>query len=283
MIDEYLNYIHEGYLLSDTTISIDLEKFERGKIKKLLIVGPSGSGKSTLGEFLSKKYKSSYIDTDSFHGNKQKFISHIKSNKREIIEGMYTVELYLKDDTVKRILSNLPIILLGDSALKSIINSMERAKRGRWSWWEDVKTTYKTNVVNGFIKDYKRFRTDRIKRGNVKKYIPSKFDLITFPREEWDDIKERLGRNEIVHSIRVDRDYDKFKKGKFYITEWGRLIEITSIEKLSSIDDYYYYNELNSAQKNDLKKYNKLDHISFRYTTKQKILPDFEDIDWSKF
>jgi ABC-type proline/glycine betaine transport system ATPase subunit len=49
--------IQERYLLSDHTISIDLDKFESGESRKLVIAGLSGAGKSTLGRYLAEKYK----------------------------------------------------------------------------------------------------------------------------------------------------------------------------------------------------------------------------------
>ena len=35
MINSYLQYIQEGYLFSDKTISVNLDKFESGENKKL--------------------------------------------------------------------------------------------------------------------------------------------------------------------------------------------------------------------------------------------------------
>ncbi len=45
MINTYLQYIQEGYLFSDKTISIDLNKFESGESNKLIVMGLSGSVK----------------------------------------------------------------------------------------------------------------------------------------------------------------------------------------------------------------------------------------------
>jgi hypothetical protein len=42
LVKEYLNYIQERKIISDQTISIDLDKFISGENKKLLIAGLSG-------------------------------------------------------------------------------------------------------------------------------------------------------------------------------------------------------------------------------------------------
>ena len=64
MIDEYLQYIQEGYIFDDKNISLDLYKFENGESNLLLVAGIAGAGKSTLGKKLAKKYKCGYIESD---------------------------------------------------------------------------------------------------------------------------------------------------------------------------------------------------------------------------
>ena len=66
MIDQYLLTLHEGYLLNNKTISVNLQDFISGKNKKLFIVGVMGSGKSTLGVKLAKKLKVKLYNIDFF-------------------------------------------------------------------------------------------------------------------------------------------------------------------------------------------------------------------------
>ncbi len=71
MIDSYLGYLIEGYVLSDKDLSVNLDKFEDGSMKKLLIFGPCGSGKSTTGRVLSKKYNVPFLEIDHMYWGKR--------------------------------------------------------------------------------------------------------------------------------------------------------------------------------------------------------------------
>jgi ATP-dependent protease Clp ATPase subunit len=74
-LNHYLNYIQEGYILSNKNISVNLKDFETGKKNKLLIVGTMGSGKTTLAEKLAKKYRVKFYCIDSlWHKLKQKYM-----------------------------------------------------------------------------------------------------------------------------------------------------------------------------------------------------------------
>jgi len=141
ILDEYLNQIQEGYLISDKTISVNLNDFESGKKNKLLIIGPSGSGKTTIGESLSKKYKIEWISIDSLWWRlKKKYfkdsdlrdkvihkkvekkvyvevIKYLKSNRRLIIEGIDLLEIYVKQPQYKKLILNQPMIILGVSSI----------------------------------------------------------------------------------------------------------------------------------------------------------------------
>lgn len=48
-------------------------------------------------------------------------------------------------------------------------------------------------------------------------------NIITFPKNEWNDVKSRLSEGKIVYTIRVDNDneYGKYRAGDVLKTEWG--------------------------------------------------------------
>jgi hypothetical protein len=54
---------------------------------------------------------------------------------------------------------------------------------------------------------------------------------ITFPKNEWADIQKRLNENEIVYTIRVDKEYEKYSIGDTLVTEWNTKIKILSVKK----------------------------------------------------
>lgn len=159
MIDPITEYIlHEGYVLSDKTISINLSDFQSGKRKKLLIIGTAGSGKTTLGEILAKKMRVKWVSIDSLWWRlKQQYfkdvdekkeeleakvfektIEHLRSSERLIIEGVDLIELYGKKPEYKKLILNQAMIILGVSALRAGLRAGVRNKNreGGEGWRE---------------------------------------------------------------------------------------------------------------------------------------------------
>ncbi|MCK5607712.1 (d)CMP kinase [Candidatus Pacearchaeota archaeon] len=151
MLNRYLDSLQEGYILSDKTISVNLDKFISGESNILLIAGIPASGKSTLGKKLAKKYKAKYIETDIFYNvndsqaaedyepeeeYKKDFVKKYKrSKKRYVIEGVitywscfveggnYTLNNFIKE------YSGIPIIILGPSILKVTLRGYKRERQ----------------------------------------------------------------------------------------------------------------------------------------------------------
>jgi len=94
---------------------------------------------------------------------------------------------------------------------------------------------------------------------------------ITFPKEEWKDIRRRLDSGKNVFSIRVSDEYDKYRQGEVYTTEWRAQIKIISIKKIKNIKEYEHQDELDINTIKQLKKYNKLDVLEFRKVNNNKI------------
>jgi len=144
MLEQYLLSIQEGYLLSDKTISIDLNKFESGESNILLIAGLPASGKSTLGKNLAKKYKATYIGTDEFCLMNKKvkdpddcyrllYKKLSKSNKRYVIEGVLVYWTCIKWKTNETLpffntSKKSPIIILGASVMTTLFQGWKREK-----------------------------------------------------------------------------------------------------------------------------------------------------------
>jgi adenylate kinase family enzyme len=152
LIQQYLDYLQEGYVFSNKTVSIDLDKFISGEKKKLIIAGLSGSGKSTLCGYLAKKYKAECFETDRcgskiVHKDKHfgaqnppiKMLKEVfyegwvkcikpqlKTNKRQVVEGGMVWQGYLFFPEVRKEIRDYPIIILGHSALKSSFGVMQR-------------------------------------------------------------------------------------------------------------------------------------------------------------
>lgn len=170
IIDLYLSRIQEGYILSDKTISVNLDDFESGKNKKLLIIGMSGSGKTTLGEKLAKKYRVKWISIDSYWWRlRQKYfkdapntdeterklikklvefvIDTIKNNERLIIEGVDILNIYSEFPKYRKIILNQSLIILGLSSLRAGIRAgIRNRKREGGEGWRELYWMVKFNM-----------------------------------------------------------------------------------------------------------------------------------------
>lgn len=198
MIDEYLEYIQERKLISDTTISIDLDKFISGESNKLVIAGLSGSGKSTLCKILAKKFKAECFETDRcgnkiVHKGKRfgginppiKMLKELfyegwikcikpelKTNKRQVVEGGMVWQGYVFFPEVRKAIQDYPVIILGHSALKATWGVMQRitTKHNLAYSINKIPLVYERNFIL-LSKLLDTFRDKRIKHGgNIEQF-----------------------------------------------------------------------------------------------------------------
>ncbi|HBI17112.1 MAG: hypothetical protein UR60_C0018G0002 [Candidatus Moranbacteria bacterium GW2011_GWF2_34_56] len=92
-------------------------------------------------------------------------------------------------------------------------------------------------------------------------------NTITFPKNEWDDIKLRLKNKKTVCTLRVDDEYGKYKTGDVLKTEWDLNVKIISVNKVSGgIDglkkDYEFFDKLTEEMIQDLTSYEKIEIIT---------------------
>ena len=194
MIDEYLDYLQEGFLFSDKTISIDLDKFISGEKNKLLIAGLSGGGKTTLCRHLAKRYKAECFETDTcsdfledlrantstspnalppkevFYNGYYKCVKpRMNNNRRQIVEGGLVWESYYFFPEIRKYLNQYPIIIFGTSSLKSSLQLLNRRRAvGKKTGLKKIYKLYLRNFVQ-LNKLLKYFKEERLKAGgNVK-------------------------------------------------------------------------------------------------------------------
>lgn len=169
ILTEYLRFLHEGYLLSDKTISVNLSRFESRQSNKLLILGMAGAGKTTLGKLLSKKYKVPLMSTDRDFKSEAHIYKVIRNNERLIIEGIDLVYSY-KFPMRRRIIVEQPMIILGMAALRAGIRAGIRNKNAGMSATEILRLI-KTNIQH-LEKPMKLLRNDLMKNPNneIKEY-----------------------------------------------------------------------------------------------------------------
>jgi len=181
MINKYLNYLTEGYIFSDKTLSINLNKFESGQINKLLIFGPCGSGKSTIGRILSKKYNVPLQEIDHMYWGKRykfedeaelprkerkkqievvrsKLMKMLSDNKKMIIEGVDWIDIYKEHKNFRPTMLKQSMIVLGLSSWKAGWRAGKRNIQHGENWTE----LYKMTKVNyQYLEKYlKKIRND---------------------------------------------------------------------------------------------------------------------------
>ncbi len=159
-------FLQEGYILSDKTISVNLEKFENGSEKKLLIIGSAGSGKTSVGKILSKKYKVPIYNTDDINSNVRNDLNMydidevskslddkadelifqnikklIQSPEKSIVEGVG-----LMDPGLRKYILHLPMIIMGRSSLYSALKGSGRVRGGNRSRIHEFWLLTKHNI-----------------------------------------------------------------------------------------------------------------------------------------
>jgi ABC-type oligopeptide transport system ATPase subunit len=199
IIDNYLEYIQEGYILDDKSISIDLDKFENGESNKLIIVGLSGGGKTTLGKYLAEKYNCYYNELDNCCRksltkeeldeyrkdmktaikpkffkifNDKCFKPALLSNRREVLEGPI-YQSYNMFPTTRPLVNKHPVIILGTSALKSSWNRIIRTSKKhkeRTSYEHFKKVIMSIELNFGYLQNQvDMFKKERLKAGGEVK------------------------------------------------------------------------------------------------------------------
>jgi hypothetical protein len=99
--------------------------------------------------------------------------------------------------------------------------------------------------------------------------IKSNAMIITFPRNEWNAIKERFDNRKSVSTIRVDNEYGKFKTNDVLETEWGVSVIVSSVTQIKGgikelENRYEYFAELTEEMKQELSNYDKMEIIVLR-------------------
>jgi len=175
------SWLNEAIIISDKTISIDLNDFLSGKYDKLFVIGLVASGKTTLGHKLGRKYKVNVYHTDDCwnkiipddpmnvnkrdmikYGDKYRKCIEALLNKKEkcIIEGLGILEYpYLYKNRYSKMIETYPSVIVGSSMFKSSIQAIKDPKRK-----SKIIHTLKTNIK--VMDMYNKFRKNRIKVGN---------------------------------------------------------------------------------------------------------------------
>ena len=85
----------------------------------------------------------------------------------------------------------------------------------------------------------------------------SNYPPISFPKDEYNDLRTRAKTGRPIVTIRVSKEYGKYKVGKVYRTAFGYNLKVVKELYIDDLRDYPYYNEIknNKAWIQQLKKY----------------------------
>jgi len=187
----YLDYLYEGIVFDDKTISVDLYKFLNKSKKELYIIGLSGAGKTTLSKKLQLKNIDSTddcpFDADRWYkGDKKErdlmFQEYIECssekilNTKGILEGIGIFEAYTRNEKVKKKILDSPCIIIGTSAFKSSYRAYMRQHRFHKSIKRFFQNGYLHKNLFNYLPQLNTLRKDRI---NVKGSIIEQFNVNT--------------------------------------------------------------------------------------------------------
>lgn len=90
--------------------------------------------------------------------------------------------------------------------------------------------------------------------------------VITFPKNEWQDIKERFKNGKEVYTLRVSDERGKYLIEDVLMTEWEQKVKVVSIKQISGgieelKKEYEYFGELTEEMLNELREYNDIEII----------------------
>ncbi|MDD4931244.1 MAG: hypothetical protein PHG66_03830 [Candidatus Colwellbacteria bacterium] len=96
-------------------------------------------------------------------------------------------------------------------------------------------------------------------------------NIINFPVEEESDIRLRISKGKKVFSVRVSREYGRYKKGDELRTEWGDKLLVSDVIKISGgveelREKYVFFRELNERMLSEIKPYKEMDILTLSPT-----------------
>lgn len=85
--------------------------------------------------------------------------------------------------------------------------------------------------------------------------INSELPIITFPEDEWDNIKKNIEKNKIFYTTRVSIEKNKYIKNKIYLTQWGSLLTVVDVINYKKVNEHPFLSDLSDKQIEIIRKY----------------------------
>ena len=79
-------------------------------------------------------------------------------------------------------------------------------------------------------------------------------DYIDFPKAEHSAYQERLQNKQMIYTIRVSKEVNKYHPGRVYNSPFGEL-KVVSVQHFQKLDENPFYNELTKQQIKGISKY----------------------------
>ena len=94
---------------------------------------------------------------------------------------------------------------------------------------------------------------------------------IHFPKSEIEELKKRLNQNKTIFTIRVSKEYGKYKKDEILKTDWKDKLKVLDLIKVKGIDDlekkYLHFKEAKKSypkEFDNIKKYQNIDILELK-------------------
>jgi len=75
------------------------------------------------------------------------------------------------------------------------------------------------------------------------------YEVISFPKREWTQIKKVLHQTGKSSTVRCCLELGKYKKGQRFMTPWKDLIEIVSVKRYTKAESLPYWSQLDKGMK----------------------------------
>jgi hypothetical protein len=117
------------------------------------------------------------------------------------------------------------------------------------------KNGYIGEAVKGEI-EYAKSKNKEIEYlENINEKINKNYMEMSFPKNEYEDIKKFLDEQGYCYTTRVYKETNKYKIGELYKAPWGDVLRIDEVTKYWKLSERPFYDKITASQKKVLRKY----------------------------
>jgi len=85
--------------------------------------------------------------------------------------------------------------------------------------------------------------------------IEDRYDDISFPEHEYENIQSYLNKLGYCYTTRVYKEVGKYKVGESYTAPWGDILRIDEVKKYWKVSERPFYDEMTDDEKDIIRKW----------------------------